>query len=381
MTRRAGFEDGAWRPRGVIRNTALGIFRASRPALLVIKLIANGLVSLLWFTVGVGIVWIIAAELSDQSVVVEEIAVPSELEVQGYTSSVVAYQIVDEWREINRVARTERPRRAMNLAYGQVDLTIPGVNISLESIIGYFKDKLGVRESRLHGGIVVNELGEPNCAVGWYRFHMDVEGVRRAHVVRCRPKAEIHWLIQDVAVATGEAIDPYLLANYYYSAKSPECASSTCEDKIEALIEIALNERPTEDDPWAHTLRGAMHNRAHRWAEAVPHFDRALQLRPHHRSALTSRCWARLHLDQLDAAIADCRTALRLNNQSYESMHNLAEALKRKGDDRGAFAVIRCAVRLAPDRTDIGDLHEELRARLAVRDVAATAQECERAFS
>src|SRR5690606_25254560 len=112
-------------------------------------------------------------------------------------------------------ATTTRPRPELSLASGRVDLSLPGVNISIGSIIDYFRARLGYPQRRLRGAIVVSGSAAAECAEGCYDFHVDLEGHlrnRRAHIVATAPQSEINRLISTVALQAGEHIDPYLLA-------------------------------------------------------------------------------------------------------------------------------------------------------------------------
>ena len=175
------------------------------------------------FAVAVGLIvgTVTTVEFMDSTIVIEEISVPSELAQQGYTPSVTAYEILKEWRNVDSVATTTKRRREIGFNRGQVELSLPGFNVTIGSIVDYFKTKLGVSKERLRGGIVATTSLEPGCEEGCYIFLLSLDGRRPEQFAVKRPKSEIDGLIREAARGAVEKLDPYLLANFHYARGEP----------------------------------------------------------------------------------------------------------------------------------------------------------------
>ncbi len=299
---------------------------------------------------------VVAVEIADTGIVIEEISVPAELGQEGYTPSVIAYQILREVEHVDKVATTSKRRPEVGLSRGQVELSLPVLNISIGSIVDYFKTKLGVPRRRLRGGIVNSEYRGGVCVYGCYAILLYLEGREPKHFSVVGPKYDVDKLIRDAARKAVETIDPFLLANYYYASKSAE---------PDADAEIHRLTKGSPQDPWIATLQGMMLNRKQQWAEAIPYFDRALMLNGKHAPAFNSRCWAKGHLPgQAAAAIDDCRTGLRLDPRSFQTMDSLAYALEQGGQLEQSFIAIKCAKRISGDNEDVEATYERLRQKL-----------------
>lgn len=321
-----------------------------------------------WIVAGVVLAVILMIEINDRAVIIEEISVPAELADRGYTPSVVAHQLLEEWRVIDETALTTRRRREIGLGSGRVDLAVPGFNLSLNTIVDYLKNLIGAPRERVRGGIVAIQSQAPECAEGCYTMFLSLEGrsVRRLSLT-APATLGVEEIIRRSSRAMMEELDPYLLANFYYSADPAR--EPARESEMLRLIDVVLAEPPARDDPWALTLLGVYHNRNQRWAEALTHLDRALQLDRTLAPALNSRCWAKGHLPgRAEEAIADCREALRLNPDSYQTMDSLAYALEQTGDRARAFRVILCARRISEGDPDIETTYARLRTALPNAD-------------
>ncbi len=338
--------------------------------------VADFFVAVFWFAVGAVVVLVVLAEARDDSVIVEHMSVPAELEQMGYTPTLVALQILEEWNTISSGATTTKKRMGapeFSLDPGQVEIPVPAVNISISSIVDYFKSRWNLPQRRLRGGIVAVASDAPECAARCYTFRISLGGPGLLTVPRARAASEIDELIKDASRLALEHIDPYLLANFYFASRDP-----LLENESHRLLGLALSTKPTSDDIWAHTLTGVLYNRHQQWADALQHLDRALRIDSDFAPALNSRCWARAHLPgQAQAALPDCRAALRQNHDSFQTMDSLAFTLDLAGETDAAYALIRCARRISGGNRDVEATYERLRAKLrAVEQAPPTEAEC-----
>jgi hypothetical protein len=338
------------------------------------KFAARGVVVLLGLVFGL----VVGLEMIDRTVLIEEISVPEELAQQGYTPSVVAYRILTELKQIDARATTTRTRPQVGLSNTQVEVTLPvGANISLSSIIAYFRSRFGYPQTRLRGGIVVSDSQDPKCAVaGCYTFFVNIDGRQSYFFSSTYPKNEVRELIHETSLGAVARLDPYLLANYFFACSDVQ--EPNHYQRARAYAEIALRQAPPDDDAWAMTLLGMIQNQSHNWQAATSYFDLVLTQRPGFAPALNSRCWARAHIQGRAAdAVADCRAALAQNPRSYETFDSLAVAFAETGQQRPALVASRCAIQLGPEIAHLQQTYDDLHQRFPSVSVgSASDSEC-----
>ncbi len=89
----------------------------------------------------------------------------------------------------------------------------------------------------------------------------------------------------------------------------------------EALADARQAVRLDPDDYDVHEIRGRIAGLADQADESIAEYGEAIRLKPDSEPSYASRCWARaLANKDLDQAMVDCDTALRLNPEDYEAM-------------------------------------------------------------
>ncbi len=84
------------------------------------------------------------------------------------------------------------------------------------------------------------------------------------------------------------------------------------------------------------------------YAEAVPHFDRAIEIFPNLPDAYYQRAVAHVNLGQTEAAAADFRSALDLKPDLVEASAGLAEIYRQAGDQERAIKELTRTISLKP---------------------------------
>src|SRR5258708_16543210 len=74
--------------------------------------------------------------------------------------------------------------------------------------------------------------------------------------------------------------------------------------------------------PAAYNDRGVAYRKMNQFARAIQDYNRAIQLEPSFAIALGNRCFSRTVLNQLEAALADCTEARRLDRTSPQILDN-----------------------------------------------------------
>jgi tetratricopeptide (TPR) repeat protein len=125
-------------------------------------------------------------------------------------------------------------------------------------------------------------------------------------------------------------------------------------------------------NPEALNNLGQLLVRTGRPRDAIPHFDRAIQLSSDAWAYHFNRARAYALLEQWSAAVAGYREAQRLFPDDYVTQFNLARALEANGEIDAAVAGFARAIELAPGETGFHLSHARaLEAARRPRDAAA----------
>lgn len=121
-----------------------------------------------------------------------------------------------------------------------------------------------------------------------------------------------------------------------------------------AAIAAALLAAPAVDprrEAVEEGIEGLRANEAGRFAEAIPHHDRSIRLKPT-ASAYANRARAHLGLGRYLDALRDADEAIRMDRRHVWAWLHRARALQGLGRDEEALRACAEAVRLAPDLGD-----------------------------
>jgi tetratricopeptide (TPR) repeat protein len=106
------------------------------------------------------------------------------------------------------------------------------------------------------------------------------------------------------------------------------------------------------NDPRALNNLGQMLVRLGRAQDAVPYFERAVQLEPDSWAYQFNRARAYAQVKEWGPAIAGYQRASQLFPDDYATQYNLAKALQASGDVTGAVTAYEKAIALAPGQSD-----------------------------
>jgi tetratricopeptide (TPR) repeat protein len=143
-------------------------------------------------------------------------------------------------------------------------------------------------------------------------------------------------------------------------------------------LEKAARAEPTSAE--AHYQLGAWLFRGKQRAEAVPHFEKVVALRPRDARALDYLALSLEALGDAEAAESAYRKALAVNDGPFlDSLvdHNYGRFLLKQGRLQESRPHLDRAVGLLPDRRTV--YYERARLNLAAKDYAAARQDAERA--
>lgn len=151
-------------------------------------------------------------EITRNPIILAPIEVPEELRKIGYTPKVLAERLQDEAIRISQEAK----ENAKEIFYDwkTLDITVPGAQISFNTVIGYLRQLLGLTETHISGDLTRDTK------------------LLRLTLRRDNSKANPEILtasnnnLTNLIIAGGQALlqltDPYILASYFYSKRIEE---------------------------------------------------------------------------------------------------------------------------------------------------------------
>jgi tetratricopeptide (TPR) repeat protein len=189
-----------------------------------------------------------------RSVVFEPISIPKELSDRGFTGEATAKQIVDELTILWNNAATSKRLGVVGTTGPETvtpKIEVPGIGISIDTIVYYLRDLLGRADTKISGEITIEEkkpdtTGKANQTSS-PRFNLRLRIVDQGFVyLETEPTDDLHVLFKRAALPLMEQIDPYIAGLTYRRQK----------DFIPAtrMAEIQLRTGTIEDQQWAHNL-------------------------------------------------------------------------------------------------------------------------------
>lgn len=194
------------------------------------------------------------------------IDLPEALAKRGYSATVVAQRIFDHVTIIQQKARTKKKREQIIPEGDALGIELPGTGISLDAFLDQLRAFLGVQERRISGDLT---CPLSDCAKGHYSLQMRIEGPRGVVPLRVQTAPDVDQVIRLAAEEILFAIDPYILASYYYTI-----------DPLQALplIHHVRNHEPVGDDSFVYNLWGNVLFSQGHYKAAASRYERALEL-------------------------------------------------------------------------------------------------------
>jgi tetratricopeptide (TPR) repeat protein len=233
-----------------------------------------------FFLAAIALAVIIVRQLTNNPVVVEPVSVPDALAKQGYTPKIIGQRIVDDIYKIQRAATTVKERRDLMPEWAQLDVEMPGAGMSVKEIGRIIKESLGIPTSRISGEVVmVNQH---------FRLRLRFGGGRQTAETPPLAAEKLGDMIHLGAQQSVKAIDPFLLASYFYATKD--------QDAMLEMIRYCLANDPAQDDPWALNLWGIHYADRKQWPDAIKKYRAAVKIDP--QFALAYQNWGNAYEKQ-----------------------------------------------------------------------------------
>ena len=202
------------------------------------------IITLLFILIAIAII----RETFRDVVVIRPIGVPASLADNGYTSTIVSQRLLDQIALINRQNEiVSRPflkkSRSFYTELGELDMQLPGLGLSLRSVLSYLRSTFGESETQVGGEII--EQDDKRLVL---RLRVSSEGGPFSDIVSpvaptgmAQGASSLDDILRAGAIQAVRALDSYALAVYYLGreqVKVPEIAQY-CEDYdfiLQALV-------------------------------------------------------------------------------------------------------------------------------------------------
>jgi len=219
--------------------------------------------------IGIALVSVIALELYRDTIIIEPFGVPKEFSEQGYSGEILARQLIDEYSKIRidtpLIKRTidTITNPAITPEFSQTDFHIPGIALSLASVIRYIKESFRFSNLRLISGEITRDGSG-------FRLHLrefqEATSLQFSDL-RISSLEEIDILIHHGARDLLMRIDPIVLA-YYLVDKDIDGASK--------IIMSSLTSNSVRDVPLAYYLQGMILEHKRYYEEALEYYERVI---------------------------------------------------------------------------------------------------------
>ena len=244
----------------------------------VFELVRTFTVNLTIVFVGLALLTIVSRQLLNRSVVIEPINVPASIAQKGYTSEIISQWIVDEINNIQDIATTQKKRSELVPDWERLDIEMPGADLSVQTIGRILREGLGILEKKITGEVIQLEHG--------YRMRLRFMLIDdNSYAVLTDD--DVDQLIKKGALQSIKTIEPFTLASYYYAMAHPGGPEGTDDkertealEKMNETIDLCLKNKRSDDDPWAHNLRGVALARLNKHKQAIQSYELAIAADP-----------------------------------------------------------------------------------------------------
>jgi tetratricopeptide (TPR) repeat protein len=135
-----------------------------------------------------------------------------------------------------------------------------------------------------------------------------------------------------------------LAATSLNSVPAQEAKALLAEGRLEAAGKMLFTE--------AYSM--AQHHREYKnYAQAIAHYEQALQINPTHFGAYYNIAVSYQHMGQVEQALLAFEQALELSPRNASTHYNMATLYQQKGDPTKAMVHYKQVIELAPEDSDI----------------------------
>jgi tetratricopeptide (TPR) repeat protein len=355
-------------------------------------------------------IWAIKREIYSKRIEIMPLVVPPSLADLGFTGEALARRLRDEFEALQRSVGP-RLRRELGMAAEGIDFTVPGVGLSLATLVQMGRRVLRLPNQRVTGEVMRERLDGPVTLRLRFGHGMAVTAAEQPASV-----AGLDAALREAAIGILDQVAPYVAFGLRLQANEPapdllqrarrmvseagrdrraralalhaigrvydeklsqwEEANRSYRDALRLEPRLAMSRnnvgillmaqgRVEEAERWyleairadpnyayAHYNLGLLLHQQGRLAEAERSYREAIQLDPDYAAAHNNLGLLLNDLGQRDHAETSFREAIRLNPSDAAAHNELGHLLSHQGRREQAERSLREAIRLDPDYAD-----------------------------
>ena len=322
-----------------------------------------------WAAAGILVLAAFVQSMTSEIVSIETISVPHTFADSGFSSDVASQRLRDALMRFTQSTGSSMQSPAVALTSELPKITVPKVDISIDTVTTLLRKLLHLRSARNISGEFLLQ-GD----TVWLRLRENGEELFTGTISGFEP-AKIDSLLDAAALKVLRRTTPYLEASATYK-DDPNWAFELADGivsrlpssdvnvqwslilqgkyyldrrqakKAEAYLQKAINLNPKNSA--AHFNMAIALASQGNAAKAIAEYHNAIEIQPSDALAHNNLGELLRELHEVDAAIAEFRTAIAWDPLNALAQNNLASALKEKGQIQDAMARYHRAIKLDP---------------------------------
>jgi Tfp pilus assembly protein PilF len=339
-------------------------------AVLVLKTFLVGASRIGWAAAGILILATFVQSMTSEIVSIDTISVPHTFADSGFSSDVASQRLRDALMRFTQSTGSSMQSPVVALTSELPKITVPKVDISIDTITTLLRKLLHLRSARNISGEFLLQ-GD----TVWLRLRENGEELFTGTTSGFDP-AKIDTLLDAAALNVLRKMTPYLGASATYK-DDPDWAFELADGivsrlpssdinvqwslilqgkyfldrqqagRAETYLQKAVSLNPK--NPAAHfNLAIALENQGNA-SQAIAEYHRAIEIQPSDALAYNNLGKLLQKQHEVDAAIAELHKAVARDPFNAVAQNNLASALEEKGHAQDAMARYRWAIKLDPN--------------------------------
>jgi len=282
------------------------------------------------------IVPLLFGQFRRDQVIIEPIAVPEALALQGVTPEVAANRIWDGLRDVAAKAHTSKEQIAAIPDARQVEFSFPDSGFSIESLVFHVRRLFNAYETRIAGEIVCSD---PACAREGLRLRLRVirDGIDMVDLPPMGQRPERDYFAE-AAAGVLSVLDPFVAI----------AATSQDQPFRATVLARRLIRSHHPDAKWAHNLIGLIRSDEGDDEAAIEEFNAALALDKNFAVARSNLGNTLIRKNDLAGARAQFEAIRRQNPKSVRAAEGFADIAAAEGNRAEAVRLLLEAAELDP---------------------------------
>ncbi len=324
------------------------VARRSEQVKLLRALIIDLVVSLVLF----GCIAVLVQEFSSHAIILDEIEVPKDVSTKGLTATSVSKRLADQILEFQiRSAEGSSARRLLQPAWVQDDIQVPGGNVSIRSVIRFFKDEFALPDLHI-GGEITEHFDN--------RYVLIIRNSEMGAFFISDPfkLTDFDATVKKAGQEIVRITNPYVLASYFYSTEVKKNSFPNTLHWIK--YSLAKNVHSSR----AYNLWGNVLDNQGQIHQAIEKYKLSIATRDHFPEAYSNLGDAYVTIGMSEEAIDSYQQAIWLNSDLPSAHVGLGNTFWNLGRYNEAIEHFQAAIAADPTlvwpRVNLGDVYSEI---------------------